>query len=777
MRINIDFEFTSVGEMEAEVENREKEKSHSVKCNKNTSKEDQESVLLANTENKQQPSSAGTKAETAVKQKHGPPMQEKNLAKKSQSLEADQMHPPKKEEKATEFDENKAVNLSHATREKNINSSKERPAQEHRLQSKSVCGNGTKNTCPKMCKPRSDPNIKLTKDQKSKGDSTKANGHKLCKPCSETDMKSIQELKNKIDSARASGKSINALLYSMDNDNNNNEEEKIEQSDDVKNGYNQQEVSFSLEADELSGKLEKLTVDHTEGKTTASAPTDEDSSFLKKGPMIGYPKHTNLYHPFNRQDRPHQLPPQQVPGYGEIGEEEVSVEKFYDEDSLLKALEGIVSESSPEHCPPEPLPNENFTEILPLPPACPSGVNNQFYLQPTHEMPLLRTQNSMSSLPGNFMLTPCTNPQQRSTSADAIKKTQFVSAPCEPRPNSYPSTHNETIEDLFEYASDIIDKDLRKANQHNPDQRLKMANPESVPALHQQTRPNPPNPSYTASRFPVPRSHPSSNHCLGEFNTQGNQNFTRVMAARPSKISDQPSKFHPKPREVQAPLTKSPFQEGSNGNLPNILCEITDNPLETKNPVSRPSPLSQNMNINNNLMALSTSNGFPDSHFPVAAHIINAPTGGPQIQQNMPFPQNPTLIHRPPQVSDSSLRPKTGHSNIPVSGQMIELGRSNNSPPFQVIKTTMHPPTSVAQGRMKSAPHNMANMTPFIHGLPQEPTNGQMIPNSTGHQPMCNLQQGPLKVIICQPTANNNPTKPRYRKILPKPTPPVEGGK
>lgn len=769
--------------MEAEVQNRE-EKSQTVKFNKNTCKEDQESVLLAKTEKIKQPSSAGNKVESAVKQNHGPPTQEEGLAKKSPSLEVDHQPPTKKEQTATEFDKNKKANLSHTTREKNINSSKERPAQEHKLQSKSVCvvktinGKGTENVCPKMCKPRSDPNIKSTQDQKSKSDSMKTSGHKMCKPCSETDMKSIQELKNKMDSARASGKSINALLYSMDNDDNNNEEEKIQASDEVKNGYNQQGVSFSLEADELSGKLGKLTVDHTEEKTTASAPTDsnEDSNFLRKGPMTAYQKHTNLYHPFNRQDRIHQPPPQQVPGNLEIGEEDVSVDKFYDEDSLLKALEGIAPESSPEHYPTQPLPNENFTEILPLPPACPSGVNNQFlYLQPTHQMSSPRTQNtgSMSSLPENFMLTPCTNPQQRSTSADAIKKTEFVSVPCEPRPNSYPSTHNEIIEDLFKDASDIIDKDLRKANQHNPDQRLKMANPENVPALQQQTRRNPPNPSYTASSFQVPRTHPSSNHCLGEFNTQGNQNFTRVMAARPSKISDQPSQFHPKPREVQAPLTKSSFQEGSNGNLPNILCEITDNPLETKNPVSKPSPFSQNMNTNNNLMALSTSNGFPVSH------IINAPTGGPQIQQNMPFPQNQTLIHRPNQVSDSSLRPKTGHS------KMIELGRSNNSPPFQVIKTTMHPSSDVAQGRMKSASHNMTNTTTFLHGFPQQLTNGQMMPNSTGHQPMCNpnvqqgpqpLQQGPVKVFICQPTTNNNP-KPRYRKILPKPTPPVEGGK
>lgn len=207
--------------MEAEVENRE-EKSHTEKCKNDTNKSDQEAVLLTITEKKQQPSSAGTKAESAVKQNHGPLMQEEGLAKISQSLEADQKCPPKKEEKATEFDENKAANLSHATREKNINSSKERPAQEHKLPSKSVCvvntinGKGTKNACPKMCKPRSDPNIKSAQDQKSKSDSTKANGHKMCKPCSETDMKSIQDLKNKIDSARASGKSINALLYSME---------------------------------------------------------------------------------------------------------------------------------------------------------------------------------------------------------------------------------------------------------------------------------------------------------------------------------------------------------------------------------------------------------------------------------------------------------------------------------------------------------------------------------------------------------------------------------
>lgn len=770
MRINIRFEFTSVGEMEAGVENRVKEKSHTEKSNQDASKEDQEAAMLTITEKKQQTFSEKTQTESAVTQNHGDPMQEQVLAKKPQCLEL----PPKNEQKANEIGENRKANLSHATREKNIISSKEKSAQDHKLQSKSAhvvnsVPNG--NCTQKMCKPRSDPNIKSTHDQKSKSDSTRANGHKMCKPCSDTDMKSIQDLKSKIDSARARGKSINALLYSMDNDDNNNGEEKIQESDDVKNSYNQQEVSFSLEADELSGQLEKLTVENTEKQNKASAPieSDEDSSLLSKGPMTGYQKHTNLYQPFNIQDRLHQPPPQQVPGYGEIGDLDVavSVEKFYDEDSLLKALDGIVPESSPEHYPSEPLPNENFTEVLPLPPACPSGVNNQYYLHPTHEMSLPRTKNTgMSSLPGNFMHTPCTNPQQRSTSADAIKKTEFVSLPSEPRPNSYPSTHNETIEDLFEYASDIIDKDLRKANQNNSDQRLKMANPESVLGL-QHTRPNPPNPSYPASSLPVPRSHPPSNHGFGEFNTQGNQNFTKVIAARPSKISDQPSQFHPKPRVVQAPLTKT-FQEGSNGNLPNILCEITDNPLETNIPVCKPSPFPQNMNITNNFIAQSTSNGFPISHFPQAAQIINAPIGGPQIPQNVPFPQNPTLIHRPPLVSDradpSDLRPKSGHSN--TSGRMIELMPSNISPPSQIIRTP-------------SAPNIATTSTPFYHGFVPEPT------YSTGVRPLCNpgapqgAPQGPLKVIVYQPHLNNpnNQPKPRYRKILPKPTPPVEGGK
>ncbi|XP_062580518.1 uncharacterized protein LOC134242451 [Saccostrea cucullata] len=714
------------------------------------------------------------------------------------------------------------------------------------------------------------------------------NTQKMCKPCSDSDIDSIQSLKSKIDSAKASGKSINALLYEIDKDSeptDNKEENKVSSIE-----YTQ--VSFSVQGDELSLKLEELTVSdgrvnnkqvsENDLKTEVISDPGEDTSYLAtKGPM-SHPKHTQVYEPYPRPNQTYQQIPQLVPNEGDFFEAEFQVDKFYDEDDLLKALNEIAPETnlntSPEHFP-EPVELLPCEETMPLPNPCPMGVNNPHYLIPVQGV--TSPQNSRSTIQTShqsveFGFMPCPDPQQRSTSADTIKQTPSMSVSYEPRPNSYPSMHiKESLEDLFNDASDIIVNDLRQSNQQKSAQKTNANYPAQLSGENPMHHVKLNQPAHPFSNLPVSRSQPSQNQGMVQQDALRNQNPTRVIAAKPQNVLQSPAKaFQPK--------RQSPSQRASNGNLPHILQEIADK----KMPVSKTSPPVQTSVMGNNYSGAQIQfqqSSQMETQF-ISHHSPGVHPTQPQIHPSHPqiHPAQPQLhpaqpqAHRnrqqahpqihpaQPQVCDyqnpvlvprqtlkaspggecmNGIRPRTTNSNHRGANpqHMIELTKSNPNPRPQMVRPNNNQSCTVVQGKDYSTSQNMGNsslphsyspypsafptmasqqMAPCVtsqpmsngQGMTQQPVslgtnpfiqhfpNGQNMqshpyPFQDGlHMPMSeNLNnsaqciqgmppqngqcmQQPVQVIIYHSSPIDN-SKPRFRKILPKPPASAESGK
>ena len=693
------------------------------------------------------------------------------------------------------------------------NSQKSDPSNENSV----VHEKSDKNTQSKMCNPRSDPKLKSAQDPQNNTESTLTNGSKISQPCPDSDMKSRQEFRNKIHSARANGKSINAWLYEMDNGINNKD----------KGASNEDSATdqLSLKLKDLS-VADKTSLTETKPNATEAADLTEDTNFQSKGPMIGYPKHPNHYQPYQRPTY-FQTPPQQVPDFRAVEDLDF---QFYDEDSLLKALDSIAPETSPhtspEHCPAERLACENCsTDDLTLPNPHSSGMNNQFYINPTQligdppkqQVPTLQHLSggpnyppkqqvpTLQHLSGGPNYDYCANTQQRSTSADTVMNKQSLPVSNDPRPNSYPSTQSESIDDLFNIASDIIDNDLRKTNQPIlPTPQHQGSNPQYSP--------------HTVTNAPVPRCHPSLGCGFKENDIQGTQNITRVMAARPPQLPGPHSQIPPTNREV---TVKKREPHKTAGNLPNILFDVPDNTIQRKTQASKTSASPQNTKvINGNFMKESQV-----VKFPVATQIMAAPAG--TLTQNPVVLQGPSLV--PFSEGVSSVMAPTVLSNPGEQNplQRNELISSKSSQPVNV--RPMHPSTGRVEGK-HSMPQTMIQNVPLQQGLPigQTPMSNTYVNpmNYTTSQPVCDPQKiaqptiytyplhpnsnacpvpinptqtgvnrpdssvtqligrvpsnglyggQPLNVIL-YPTPTDKP-KPRYRKILPKPSPPVEGGK
>lgn len=685
---------------------------------------------------------------------------------------------------------------------------------------------------------------------------------KICKPDSE--KKAIQDLKSKIDSARANGKSINALLYDMNQDSGTSED-NTEDSDNVTSEQTLPDVSFDFQGDELSSKLKELKVsDESLNKKLVGASTDESGNeklvststpektddsencdYLHKGPMIGYAKHAHHYQPYPRPNPIYQPMPQQVPNGTEICEIESDVHQFYDEEGLLKALNEIVPEtnlpSSPEqHFELADLhPTErSYSEILPN--TCFNGVNNQFYLNPIQStsppqqaMPPVQPSIQPSNLPGDLSYLPCPIPQQRSTSADTIKQTPAVPAHNEPRPNSYPSTH-ENIDALFKDASDIIFNDLHQSIQQRSTQKTKTNSEATFPGVNpmQKAHPSQQVPANPVSVMSATRSQPLASHGVRTQDTSKNQTFTQVVTAKAPQI-------HPKSVMASPPKRMPPTQRPNNGNLPHILQDVTDNRNENENPVQTTSPASQKSSMGNN--HLTNAHIQQMAHFPMQTQIMGVSTGVPQTQQKAFVNQNLTLVPRQtsPQapgglnVNSARLQSGNSHQRGLNQPQMIELPCSNSHQlsqrPENYFSTTIHASQSHINTSIVSHPSNfpfmaslqMANCVPksqtncsqgLMQPLMQAPNSqstpmyriqkGQCAPSNPipvqngGGLPMSgslvppfmnSMQCGqttpngqcvsqPVQVIVCPTLADDKP-KPRFRKILPKPNPPVEGGK
>ncbi|XP_061189080.1 uncharacterized protein LOC133197194 [Saccostrea echinata] len=849
----------SVSKMKTEDENDVKKKTISEKCDENKEEQDSVHTITVVTDSEEQGHSKGSttdgkgsttdgkgsqsrdqaKEDTSMLQDKGTIQERSPTIKTVKSLEKESKCSLKCDEKIKSTKAGTKTPITQGNKKKLINGSSQVTAEKS---GKSESG-----------RTRSNSYKEKTCDQ---------NTQKMCKPCSDSDIESIQSLRSKIDSAKASGKSINALLYEMDQS--SEPRDKNEENKDSDIEYTQ--VSFSLQGDELSLKLKELTVsddrvnkrlvseNDLQTKKEVSSDTSEDVKYQTKGPM-SHPKHTQVYQPYPRPNQINQQMPQLVPNEGDFFEAEIQLDKFYDEEDLLKALNEIAPEThphtSPEHYSErvELLPcEESFSESMPLPNPCPTGVNNQFYLDPVQGVTSPQysiPQVQPSRLPVDLGYMPCPDPQQRSTSADTIKQTPSVSISYEPRPNSYPSIHKESLEDLFKDASDIIVNDLRQSNQQKSAQKTNANHPakfSSENPMHQ-VRFNQQVPANPFSNLPVTRSQPSPNQGTVRQGTLGNQNLTQVIAAKPPQVLPNPAE--------KSPLTRqNPSQRPSNGNLPHILQEITDNKIKMKMPGSRAS-VQTSVIGNNNYPAVQIQ--FQQSSQMATQFINHHPTGvhpaQPQVHPAQPQvcdSQNPILVPRQTLTAPTGgecmngIRPHNMNSNHRGANpqQMIELTKSNSNPPPQMGRPNNNQSRTV-HGKNSSTSKNMGNASlPHGHipypsafptmanpqmascvtsqpmcngqGMIQQPVtlgpnpaapfihfpNGQSIqshpyPFQDGlHMPMSensknsaqySPQNGqcmpqPVQVFICPSLPVDN-SKPRFRKILPKPPASVEGGK